>query len=160
MEIGCGYGFSTLYFLAAHAAGDAGDHVSIDPMENSAWQGIGVARAKEAGMQPRFRLVEKPSITGIPLLMDEGLQFGIIFIDGSHFFENVVVDFALSSRVCERDGLIIFDDMWMPSIRKVVSFIRRNRRDFAEVSTPVENICMFKKIDEDRRGWRHFEDFD
>ncbi|HLW83021.1 MAG TPA: class I SAM-dependent methyltransferase [Candidatus Acidoferrales bacterium] len=160
MEIGCAYGFSTLYFLAAHATNSAGRHVAIDPFESSSWHGIGVHKVAQVAMQERFRLVEEPSFFGIPLLMREGLRFDIIFIDGSHFFESALMDFTLSANLCKMDGLIVLDDMWMPAIRKVVSFIRRNRPDFAEAPTSIENICVFRKVGEDRRPWQHFEDFD
>lgn len=160
MEVGCAYGFSTLYFLAAHATNPTATHVAIDPVENSLWHGIGFHKVKEVAMQERFRLIEEPSFAGIPLLVREGLRFDVIFIDGSHFFENAPLDFTVSANVCKREGLIVLDDMWMPSIRKVVSFIRRNRADFAETPTMVENICVFRKVSEDRRPWRHFENFD
>lgn len=160
MEVGCAYGFSTLYFLAAHATNPTATHVAIDPVENSLWHGIGFHKVKEVAMQERFRLAEEPSVSAIPMLMSEGLQFDLIFIDGNHRFDDVLVDFTLCARACRQNGVIILDDMWMPSIRKVVSFVRRNRADFEEVPTNSENICVFRKTDEDRRGWRHFENFD
>lgn len=56
-------------------------------------------------------------------------------------------------------GYIVLDDMWMPSIRKVVSFVRRNRSDLSEVATPVLNLAAFQKVAEDIRNWDHFKDF-
>jgi hypothetical protein len=56
-------------------------------------------------------------------------------------------------------GYIVFDDMWMPSIRKAVSFVRRNRKDFFEVATPVPNFAAFQRVADDKRDWDHFEDF-
>jgi predicted O-methyltransferase YrrM len=159
MEIGCAYGFSTLYFLAAHATRSAAAHVAIDPWENSTWHGIGVENVKKTGMQGKFRLIEEPSVVGIPMLMGDGTLFDVIFIDGNHRFDDVLVDFTLSARVCKQGGLIILDDMWMPSIRKAVSFVQRNRTDFEEVSMVEENLCAFRKIGEDKRSWTHFEDF-
>lgn len=50
LEIGLAYGFSTLYFLAALAANNSGQHTSIDPYQMKVpgqWAGIG-AGAREA----------------------------------------------------------------------------------------------------------------
>jgi len=159
LEIGCAYGFSTLYILAALARNSGERHVAIDPWEHG-YFGIGVRQVKEVGMEASFRLVEEPSALALPRLISEGLRFDLIFIDGNHTFDAVFVDFTLSALACAEGGLIIFDDMWMPSIRKVVSFVRSNRRDFAELPTSVDNISVFRKADKDRRDWKHFEDFD
>jgi predicted O-methyltransferase YrrM len=161
LEIGCAYGFSTLFILAALARNAAGRHTAIDPWENKdfGYLGIGATKVKEVGMEASFCLLEEPSALGIPHLINQGLRFDVIFIDGNHRFEYVLVDFALSALVCAQGGLIVFDDMWMPSVRKVVSFVRSNRKDFDELSTPVANISVFQKSGEDQRDWRHFEDF-
>lgn len=164
LEIGCAYGFSTLYILAALAQNPAARHVAIDPWENEDWgyRGIGVRKVREVGMEASFRLFAEPSTLAFPRLISEGLRFDLIFIDGNHLFDYALVDFSFSALVCADGGLIIFDDMWLPSIRKVVSFVRSNRRDFAELPTSVHNISVFRKADEDRRiqrDWKFFEDF-
>lgn len=160
LEIGFAYGFSTLYFLAALAANSAARHVAVDPNENGSWHGIGARKVQEVGMRNAFRLVAEPSIVAIPQLMREGSYFDVVFVDGNHRFDDVLVDFTLAALVCKQGGLVILDDMYMPSIRKVVSFVRRNREDFVELPTPVDNISVFHKTGEDLRVWTHFEDFE
>jgi hypothetical protein len=49
--------------------------------------------------------------------------------------------------------------MWMQATRKVVSFVRRNRKDFSEVAMPVANFAAFQRTAEDQRNWDHFQDF-
>jgi predicted O-methyltransferase YrrM len=161
LEIGCAYGFSTLFILAALARNGGSQHTAIDPWENEdfGYLGIGMTKVKEVGMERSFRLIEEPSGLGIPRLINEGAQFDLIFIDGNHRFDYVLVDFVLSALVCKQNGLIIFDDMWMPSVRKAASFVRHNRKDFEELSAPVTNISVFRKTGDDERDWRHFEDF-
>ena len=51
------------------------------------------------------------------------------------------------------------DDMWMPSIKRAVEFIRRNRPDFTEVRTGLSNIAVFQLSGKDDRAWDHFVDF-
>jgi predicted O-methyltransferase YrrM len=159
MEVGCAYGFSTLYLLAALAANPAALHVAIDPCEHAMWHGIGARKVTDVQMDRAFRLVQESSVIAIPRFIAEGSQFDLIFIDGNHRFDDVLVDFTLSALACKQGGLIILDDMWMPSIRKAASFVRRNRGDFSELPASVDNISVFQKTAEDRRDWKHFEDF-
>ena len=75
MEIGCAYGFSTLYFLAAISSNPAATHTAIDPYENSGWGGIAVQNARAVGMDKSFRLIEEKSFLAVPRLISDGTQF-------------------------------------------------------------------------------------
>ena len=153
LEIGLAYGFSTMYFLAAQQNG--AHHTAIDPFIFDWWHGIGLQNVKDVGKE--IRLIQEVSLTALPKLFQE--KFDVIFIDGNHRFDDVLTDFFLCSMLCPIGGHIMLDDMWMPSIQKVVSFIRSNRLDFVEVKTDVWNIALFKKVSEDERPWDHFSDF-
>jgi hypothetical protein len=48
--IGCAYGFSTLYFLAAIGSNPAATHAAIDPFESNGWGAIAVQNACAVGM--------------------------------------------------------------------------------------------------------------
>jgi predicted O-methyltransferase YrrM len=159
MEIGCAYGFSTLYFLAAISANPAATHTAIDPYENDGWRGVAVQNTRAVGMEKSFRLIEEKSFLAIPRLISDETQCDVIFIDGNHRFDDTLVEFILCALACKMGGYIVFDDMWMPSIRKAVSFVRRNRKDFSEVATPVPNFAAFQRVADDKRDWDHFEDF-
>jgi predicted O-methyltransferase YrrM len=160
LEIGCAYGFSTLYFLSGICSQEGASHVAIDPFQNRHWHGIGVRNVRAVGKESAFRLVEELSVTGIPRLISEGLQFDVIFVDGDHRFDAVLVDFTLSAMICKQGGYIAFDDLWMPSIRKAVAFVRHNRKDFTEVPGAAGDAAVFQRTGKDERIWTHFEDFD
>jgi predicted O-methyltransferase YrrM len=159
LEIGLAYGFSTMYFLAAIKANAMGSHVAMDPFQITLWHGIGLKKAQEMGMDRSLRFIQEKDVFGLPALAREGLQFEVIFIDGNHRFDNVLLDFTLSDYVCVKGGYIILDDLWMPSIRKAVSFIESNRSDYQRQDTPIASIRVFKKLDDDRRQWYHFVRF-
>jgi predicted O-methyltransferase YrrM len=159
IEIGLGYGFSTLFFLAALANNNFGHHSAIDPYQRSAWQGIGLSKANALAPSGRFRFVEQTSVRAAMELERENSAYGLIFIDGGHIFEQVLVDFFLYAKLCKIGGLVILDDMWMSSIRTVASFVRSNRDDFCEIPTPIPNLCVFQKVGEDERKWQHFRPF-
>ena len=69
------------------------------------------------------------------------------------------MDFTLAAQLLDIGGIIAFDDLWMPSIRRVMRWVRRNRPDFEEVQVPPRNLGAFRKIAEDERHWRHYERF-
>lgn len=156
LEVGLAYGFSTLYFLAASTDSH---HTAIDPFIIESWHGVGLRNIKQLGLESRVRLLQEISLLALPRLLMEAAKFDVIFIDGNHRFDDVLSDFTLCAMLSNEGGYIILDDMWMPSIQKVASFIRSNRRDFTEVSTNVFNISVFKKTTQDTRPWDHFKPF-
>jgi predicted O-methyltransferase YrrM len=158
LEIGLAYGFSTMYFLAAIHENGVGHHTAVDPFQ-SRYHGIGSRQSRTLDMGDSFLLIEEKSVAALVHLAERREMFEVIFIDGNHHFDNVLVDFTLSAELCPMGGCIILDDMWMPSIRMAVAFIRSNRMDFEELQTPVRNIAAFRRIGEDVRNWRHYVGF-
>ena len=165
LEVGLAYGFSTAFLLAALEATGGGVHTAIDPFQLTDWHGIGITRAAEltgtsAVLTPgSFRWIEARSGPALIDLERAGSIFGLTFIDGYHRFDDVLVDFTLSARMCPPGGLIVLHDMWLHSVTAVASFIRHDRPDFAEVPTACENVFVVRRVGEDERDWTHFVDF-
>ena len=163
LEIGMAYGYSTLYFLAAAARNQFGHHIAIDPFQRSHYHGIGLAHAQALaptqGPDSAFLLVEDRSDRVATDLARSNSTFEVIFIDGNHRFDDVLVDFYLYAPLCAIGGYMVFDDMWMSSIRTAVAFVRTNRTDFVEVRTGELNTCVFRKVGDDARKWTHFRRF-
>src|SRR5713101_2937997 len=124
-EIGLAYGFSTLYFLAAIHANGRGSHLAVDPFQENYWHGIGIERARFVGMTEAFQFANETSVMALTRCAREGIKFEIIFIDGNHRFDDVLIDFALAAPICTQGGYIILDDTWMPSIKRAVAFLRK-----------------------------------
>ena len=160
LEIGLAYGFSTIYFLAAIEANGRGHHIAVDPFEHEWWNGVGVTREQVLGTKRGiFEFSQETSVQALARFDREQQRFRVILIDGYHTFDAVLIDFSLASLVCEPGAYIIIDDMWMPSIQRAVSFIRRNRADFTAVPTPLKRLAVFQLSDNDRRRWDHFVPF-
>jgi predicted O-methyltransferase YrrM len=165
LEIGLAYGFSTLYFIAVLAKHREGHHTAIDPYANQQWRGIGLAKIAPAiqklGLDPahKFEFLEERSDHAAIDLERRGSRFELIFIDGNHRFDDVLVDFYLCDALCRIGGFIVFDDMWMNSVRTVASFISSNRSDYAMVVPAHPNVAVFQKIGRDTRNWDHFVKF-
>lgn len=133
LEIGCGYGVSTLYILnALHRAG-GGYHTAIDPSQRTTtefsrtWHGIGLANVERAGYGDRFRLHEGPSHSVLPRLLAAGERYEVVLIDGWHTFDYVLVDFFFSDLLLAPSGIVVFDDTDRQSIREVCRYVLTNR---------------------------------
>ena len=49
-----------------------------------------------------------------------------MFIGGSHFFDDVFVDFYFTAQLLADGGIVAFDDSTNPHVRKVLRFIHAN----------------------------------
>ena len=163
LEIGMAYGYSTLFFLAAAAKRGQGRHTAIDPFQRSVWHGIGLVHAMNYAPnwlgQESFRFIEDRSDRTAADFARTGQEFDLIFIDGNHRFDDVLVDFYLFSQVCRVGGHIVLDDARMSSVKTAANFIRSNRRDFSELPSRIGNIAIFQKTGEDQRNWNEFVKF-
>jgi predicted O-methyltransferase YrrM len=159
LEIGLAYGFSTIFILAAIDETGTGHHTALDPFQKNDWHGVGALQAKHLGMESFFQMLEEFSVVSLARFRTQKEMFELIYIDGNHRFDDVLVDFTLAAEVCPVGGQILLDDMWMPSVQTVVSWIRSNRKDFREIATPIENIAHFERISSDTRAWDNFVQF-
>ena len=165
LEIGMAFGYSTLYFLAALAVNGQGTHTAVDPLQSSVFFGVALTQAQDAVREKglgsdAFLLIEDRSDRAAVDLVREGRTFDVVFIDGNHRFDDVLVDFYLCAPLCSIGGHVVLHDMWMSSIHTVAKYLRANRADFEWVPTPAGNLGVFKKVSEDSRDWRHFRNFD
>jgi predicted O-methyltransferase YrrM len=123
LEVGCAYGISSLYISDALARLERPvKHTIIDPFQNTACHGAGVASLERAGFR-FFELVEKPSELALPALLAEGRTFQFAFIDGWHTFDHTLLDFFYINRLLEEGGVVAIDDVDMPGVRKVARYI-------------------------------------
>ncbi len=127
LEIGMAYGLSTLFMCQAHADNGNGQHIAIDPWEKTLWKSIGLAYIQRAGLSNILHLYEATSYEALPQLLIEKECFGVIFIDGTHLFDHTLLEFFYADKLLPSGGYIVFDDVTLPAIRKVLTFILRNR---------------------------------
>jgi predicted O-methyltransferase YrrM len=160
VEIGMAYGFSTMFIMAAMRKNGKGRHTSIDPFQNAHWKGIGVAHARKVSKPGvEFRFIEDRSDRAATDLARENEKFDLVFIDGNHKFDDVLVDFYLYAQLCSKGGCIIFDDAHMNSIQAVITYVRTNRPDFEEIPDLPGDWSAFRRVGDDTRHWAHFKKF-
>jgi predicted O-methyltransferase YrrM len=127
LEIGMAYGISTLFICQALRDNDRGSHTAIDPLEEAEFRSVGLLNLDRAKLKHLVRLHEAPSHLVLPQFCMQNERFDFAFIDGRHVFDFVVVDFFYIDRLLPVNGHVAFDDLWMPAIRKAVSFVLRNK---------------------------------
>jgi predicted O-methyltransferase YrrM len=159
VEIGLAYGFSTIFLLDSMFENRYGRHIAIDPFQKSYWHGIGAAAVEQLGFADRFTWLDERSDAALSRMNAQGCKTQYVYIDGNHTFDAALIDFCCSDQILDIGGVIIIDDMWMPAIQKVVSFIAHNMAHYQRVEIKYDNICCVKKLANDNRSWDHFAPF-
>jgi predicted O-methyltransferase YrrM len=123
LEIGCAYGISSLFICNALKDRSNKSHIIIDPFQEKNYKNIGITNLKKAGFD-FFTLIEEKSEIAMPkLLQSNPDSIDLIFIDGFHSFDQVLLDFYYANRLLREGGIIVFDDCTYPSVAKVLSYI-------------------------------------
>jgi predicted O-methyltransferase YrrM len=128
LEIGMAYAISTLFICQALEDNGAGQHIAIDPNQTSQFKSIGLLNVDRANLAHRLSFIEGPSDAVLPRLCAEDGAVEFAFIDGWHLFDFTLVDFYYIDKMLPVGGHVVFDDLWLPAVRKAVSFVLRNKR--------------------------------
>lgn len=129
LEIGLAFGASSLIFTEGHrelGRPPQKQHIAIDPFQTDYWDACGLLANERAGLAGYLELIERYSCYELPELTQRNLKFGLVYIDGSHQFEDVFVDFYYISRLVEKGGIVAFDDSSDKQVAKVLRFIDAN----------------------------------
>lgn len=134
LEVGCAYGVSSLFICQALKDVGAERHIIVDPFQlgndhtgsDAGYEGIGLANLERAGLSSFIKFYPELSYRCLPWLEREGCRLDFAFIDGMHTFDYVLVDFFYIDKMLNVGGVIIFDDLSYPSIRKACRYILRN----------------------------------
>jgi predicted O-methyltransferase YrrM len=125
IEVGLALGLSALLLCRA-VSERGGSHVAIDPFQQESWRGAGLRTLRDAGAEQSVEVIEEESQLALPRLVAQGSEFDFAFIDGDHRFEGVFLDLYYMTRLVKPGGLIVVDDLWMPSVRMAVAYVERN----------------------------------
>jgi predicted O-methyltransferase YrrM len=125
IEVGLALGMSALFFCEA-IADRGGRHVAVDPFQAESWNGAGLRTLRDAGVEDLVEVIEEESQLALPRLVGEGSEFDFGFIDGDHRFDAFLLDLYYMTRLVRPGGLIVADDLWMPSIRTAVAYATKN----------------------------------
>jgi len=159
IEIGFAYGLSALYILQALYDNEYGSHITIDPFELSFWNGVGLKSVERAGLSHLHRHHELPSHLVLPKLVEEGHKVQFAFIDGSHLFDQVLLDWYYVDKMLAINGVVIFDDWWLPAVKSCTNFIESNL-EYNVLKYSTKRLRILQKTGPDTRSWGdHFIPF-
>ena len=134
IEVGMAFGISTICLcdaLSRNTASELGQRphlIVMDPFQHGGiWQGVGLAQVQASGFSELVEFHERTSQAVLPDLVAKGYRIRFAFIDGSHMFDEALIDFFYLDQMLEIGGVIVFDDVNLPPINAVVRFVLANR---------------------------------
>ncbi len=129
LEIGLACGISSLFICDALREIGGVKHTIIDPFQfDDTLKGVGLHNLEKAGYHNLIEFHEDKSHNVLPRFHAEGRRFDFAFIDGSHLFDYVFVDFYYVDLLLRPGGAIVFHDaLSYPAVRKVCRYMLTNR---------------------------------
>jgi hypothetical protein len=103
-------------------------HTAIDPFQTTEWKSDGLLYVEAAGLQQHFRFIGDMSSQALPRLLEAGERFDLIYVDGSHAYDNVFIDYYYGMRALKKNGLLLFDDCTTKDIGRVIHFIIKKQK--------------------------------
>ena len=150
LEVGMAFGLSSLWICQALGELGTGHHIAIDPHQAGDYENAGLANVARAGCAERFTFYGEPSHRVLPRLEAEGLKVDLIFIDGMHLFDYAFVDLFFADRLLRPGGVLIFHDVGLPGVAKVVRFAVGNL-SYVEESRPARTPAARRVLRRARR---------
>jgi predicted O-methyltransferase YrrM len=128
VEVGLAFGISTLYILEAFFENGGEKLIGMDPAQHDdTWRGGGLHNINRAGYTGLYEFHEKTSQQFLPELVERGQRIDFAFIDGWHTFDHVLIDFFYIDQMLSVGGIVVFDDVGYPSIKRACDFVVTNR---------------------------------
>ncbi|MFK7777469.1 MAG: class I SAM-dependent methyltransferase [Gimesia sp.] len=155
MEIGMAFAMSSLVFSRYHERNHSSKnslpacpaHTAIDPFQTTHWDSIGLTHIEQAGLEDYVTLLQDYSCVALPNLLQDKKQYDFIYVDGSHIFEDVFIDFYYSGRLLNENGIILFDDSTDKHVFKVIQFIKKNMHEhFQQIDLSNYGLNPGKKL--------------
>jgi hypothetical protein len=135
LEVGLGFGGSALTIAATHRElghAPARQHTLLDPFQARDWDNAALAAIARAGLDGYIDFRPQYSSIALAVLADQGAAFDLIYVDGSHVFEDVFIDAYFGFRMLNRGGVMVFDDCTIDHVAKVLSFVNANWDSWTE----------------------------
>ncbi len=116
----------------------------IDKFENSGWKGVGLDLMNQAGYSENFKFYEEYCYVVLPKLLADGKKYDFAYIDSTKQLDWLLVDFFFLDKLLEKNGIVVFDDVTWPGIRKLLRYLSQFP-DYKVYDTFPENKKPFYK---------------
>ena len=167
LEIGMANGMSSVAILSGLIKNYQDNNsleiklTSIDPYEKTDYLSNGL---KNIRMIPNFNeeyheLIEETDIIALPKLLEKNQKYDLIFIDGWHTFDYVLLDNFYADLLLNVNGFIINDDYCYPSIQYVHKYISSNYNHLVQIDFYGRFGPIYKKVSEKNIKFDQFTAF-
>jgi len=146
LEIGFAYGISTLAIIE-EVSKINGRHCVIDKFQISGWGGNGLDLIRQAGYIDNLDFFEEYCYKVLPQLMFLNKKIDLAYIDSTKQFDWLLLNFFYIDKLLKIGGIVVFDDVDWPGIRKLLRYISRfpNYRLYG-VYPENKRISLSKKL--------------
>ncbi|MFI5156436.1 MAG: class I SAM-dependent methyltransferase, partial [Chitinophagales bacterium] len=121
IEIGFAFGISTLAIIE-EVVKNGGNHLVIDKFEKN-WNNVGHDLIFQAGYTKYLEFHEEYCYVALPKLLGEGRKFDFAYVDSTKQMDWLLVDFFFLDKILTINGVIVFDDVEFPGVRKLLRYI-------------------------------------
>jgi predicted O-methyltransferase YrrM len=179
LEVGMGWGLSTLHILEAvvENGGVREPHIIMDPYQQKDYHNVALRVLREAGADRFVEYHAEASEIFLPKLVEQGRQFDFAFIDGDHRYDGAFVDMVFVHKLLKPGGVMAVDDTELDAVHLACRFVatnlgytyvgghndrgdkgpgrRRNRK-----SPPRPGVSAYRKpMEQSERSQIHFNSF-
>ena len=128
LEVGMGWGLSTLHILEAmfENGGVRQPHIIMDPFQQKNYHNGALHVLREAGADQLVEHHSEPSEIFLPKLVEQGRQFDFAFIDGDHRFDGAFVDLVFVHKLLKPGGVMAVDDTELDAVHLACRFAETN----------------------------------
>jgi precorrin-6B methylase 2 len=134
-----GAGVSTLLFCALEPRALTTIAPSAELLERT----LSEARTRGIATEPLRFLCDR-SETALPPLAAAGEEYDIAFIDGSHNWPSVFVDFCYLNMMLPENGTLVLDDIQLYSVDQLFNLLRR-QPEYEYVALDSK-VATFRKV--------------
>lgn len=159
LECGFEHGSSTICILQALKDNNFGELYTIDPLQHSVYNGVGVANVRALNLQERFKYICAPDQFVLPQIMLDGFNCDFAFVDSSHMFDQTIVESYFIDKMLNVGGYLMYDDYSLSSVKSACSFVETNL-PYKVVPCPFSRFRLLQKLDIDTREWFYFKPFE
>jgi predicted O-methyltransferase YrrM len=165
IEIGLGYGISSLFICEALLSGSdpSSRHVALDPHQATRFADCGLQFLAEAGLAELVEFHAEESQVALPRFLTEGRRFDLAFVDGNHRFDGVFLDLVYLGRLVRAEGIVFLDDYQLPAVARAASFCVTNLGWVSEEVSAADDLHQWAVLRTshvpDTRPYDYYVDF-
>ena len=140
LDLGFGCGFSAVAMVKGGC-----DVICVNYEDESSVRRIEAVNrySRLCGHSPK--IVNASTDRALPRLLDDGQQFGVIFVDAGHRVDDVFVDVHYARELCVPGGVLALDDIYYAAIRVVVDWVNTNLAHIWQPFEILDNTVSWKR---------------